>query len=456
MCSKAPKFLAFKERPKEGVRLLVKRNVEAMVKSALEDIATWSLNSEVRYTFLLQLYSIILCCEDGIVPFTGKITSTLYRFVADEDKKMSSVACEIAYALGFYSTPEVFVPIFINDFQQKEESTEENAPSTQITRCAILVLLEELKGTVSEDIAKHVGTLIDAIDREIPNLDPTLIPALLLLVHKLVEATGEGCKEFRPLFFRLVLSLGGVCDLKEAKDFVSGIMEKLSVNCGLKDAHELFSNELESALEEYKKTYKTWDKNSLERFAFDALVRNSNTAIADHWENITEIISACIDVKKDYELRFDTLKLIEHLIESEEAQSSIEPHATYILDKILLPSCMWKPGKPVAKIRKAAITCVIKMLERNQVDRKELCARFKEIMNSLKSCLDDDWADDLRFAACAFVKYLLSYLVAEIQSKVVAESRFCAGCDIRAAAEVFGCQARFYQNCNVQGIRGLL
>eukprot|EP00826_Nyctotherus_ovalis_P002571 TRINITY_DN10518_c0_g1_i21.p1 TRINITY_DN10518_c0_g1~~TRINITY_DN10518_c0_g1_i21.p1 ORF type:complete len:376 (+),score=54.97 TRINITY_DN10518_c0_g1_i21:1076-2203(+) len=279
MCSKAPKFLAFKERPKEGVRLLVKRNVEAMVKSALEDIATWSLNSEVRYTFLLQLYSIILCCEDGIVPFTGKITSTLYRFVADEDKKMSSVACEIAYALGFYSTPEVFVPIFINDFQQKEESTEENAPSTQITRCAILVLLEELKGTVSEDIAKHVGTLIDAIDREIPNLDPTLIPALLLLVHKLVEATGEGCKEFRPLFFRLVLSLGGVCDLKEAKDFVSGIMEKLSVNCGLKDAHELFSNELESALEEYKKTYKTWDKNSLERFAFDALVRNSNTAV---------------------------------------------------------------------------------------------------------------------------------------------------------------------------------
>lgn len=128
-------------------------------------------------------------------------------------------------------------------------------------------------------------------------------------------------------------------------------------------------------------------------------------------------------MKKDYELRFDTLKLTEHLVESEETQSSIKPHATPILDKILLPSCIWKPGKPVAKIRKAAITCVIKMLERQQVDGKELCARFKEIVGSLKSCLDDDWADDLRFASCAFVKHLLSYLGTEIQSKVAAESR---------------------------------
>jgi len=279
MCTKAPNFLAFKSRPSEGVRFLVKLNTEAMIKSTLEDISTWSLNNEIRYTFLTQLYSIILCCEDNVTPYVGKIISTLYRFVANEDKKLSSIACDIAYALGFYSTPDSFVPIFINDFQQKGEANVDNIPLKQVTRCAIIVLLEELKGTASEDIVKHVGVLIETIEKEIPNLDPSLIPVLLLLAHKLVEATAGKCKEFRSQFFHLILNLGGVCDLKESKSFVSATMEKLSVNCGLKDSCELFSQELQNALEEYKKTYKTWEKHSLERFAFDSLVRNANNAV---------------------------------------------------------------------------------------------------------------------------------------------------------------------------------
>jgi len=108
---------------------------------------------------------------------------------------------------------------------------------------------------------------------------------------------------------------------------------------------------------------------------------------------------------------------MEHLIESEEAQASIKSHSMSILEKILLPSCAWKPGKPVTKIRKAAITCIIKMIEQHQVDKKELYKKFKDIINSLKNCLDDDWADDLRFASSAFIKYLLNYLSEEIQSK---------------------------------------
>lgn len=44
------------------------------------------------------------------------------------------------------------------------------------------------------------------------------------------------------------------------------------------------------------------------------LVRRADTAVVDYWDNILEIIAACIDHDKDYELRMDMLSLIEHLL----------------------------------------------------------------------------------------------------------------------------------------------
>ena len=35
---------------------------------------------------------------------------------------------------------------------------------------------------------------------------------------------------------------------------------------------------------------------------------------------------------------------------------------------------------------------------------------LKEIVNQLKSCLDDEWANDLRFAALVFLRHLIQYL----------------------------------------------
>ena len=136
----------------------------------------------------------------------------LYRFVSDEDKKVESIASDIAYALGFYSSPDAFIPVFANDFQQREETDSENVPLKMVRRNAILILIEELKGTEREELLKHVNVLIDVINTEIPNLDSSLIPPLLLVCYNLVETMSEDCKHFRNQFFRLILNIGGIGD----------------------------------------------------------------------------------------------------------------------------------------------------------------------------------------------------------------------------------------------------
>lgn len=82
----------------------------------------------------------------------------------------------------------------------------------------------------------------------------------------------------------------------------------------MEDASDLFSCELQSLIIEMKEDYENWTRNTPERFIFDMLVRRSQTAVVDYWEEILEIIAMNIDHSKDVELRFDMLSLVEHLL----------------------------------------------------------------------------------------------------------------------------------------------
>lgn len=77
---------------------------------------------------------------------------------------------------------------------------------------------------------------------------------------------------------------------------------------------------------------------------------------------------------------------------------------------ILIPSTVWKVGKPNVKIRKAAVICMIRLLEFKLIDKEKLYASFKDIMAVLKNCIDDDWANDLRFTSVVLIKKMIEYL----------------------------------------------
>lgn len=52
----------------------------------------------------------------------------------------------------------------------------------------------------------------------------------------------------------------------------------------------------------------------------------------------------------------------------------------------------------------------MKLLEQKLIETEKLQPMFKEIINNFKSCLDDEWANEIRFAALIFIKNLISYL----------------------------------------------
>ena len=159
-----------------------------------------------------------------------------------------------------------------------------------------------------------------------------------------------------------------------------------------------------------KDDFENWNRNSSERFIFDMLVRRADTAVVDYWDQILEIIAANVDPdNKDYELRLDMLSLIEHLLQQPNLHSTIIFYTEIIIKLILLPSTEWRAGIPNVSIRKGAVICLMKLLEQKLIEKEKLQPMFKEIINKFKSLLDDEWANEIRFAALIFIKNLISY-----------------------------------------------
>lgn len=89
----------------------------------------------------------------------------------------------------------------------------------------------------------------------------------------------------------------------------------LAKNCGYDEGADLFSVELSQLIEEMQESYESWNKYTPERFIFEMLVRRSNTALIDKFEDILQIIAANVENDKEYELRMDMLALVEFLLE---------------------------------------------------------------------------------------------------------------------------------------------
>ena len=104
------------------------------------------------------------------------------------------------------------------------------------------------------------------------------------------------------------------------------------------------------------------------------------------------------------------LVLLDELIELPAAQHTVPFYSEKLLRKVLIQCCVWKAGKHNAHIRRGALICILKLLEKSLIDKEIFYKAMKDLLPVLKSCLEDEWAADLRLAACRLLKAVMQYL----------------------------------------------
>lgn len=109
----------------------------------------------------------------------------------------------------------------------------------------------------------------------------------------------------------------------------------------------------------------------------------------------------------------DMLALLEHLLNQKVLHNTLEFYSEIVLKMILFPTLCWKSGSPSTKIRKAGLVCFMRLIDQNLIPPAKLYANFKETTTKIKGCMDDDWCNDLRFAATIAMRKFLSYTSTE-------------------------------------------
>ena len=129
-------------------------------------------------------------------------------------------------------------------------------------------------------------------------------------------------------------------------------------------------------LKEMKEDYDSWNKHTPQRFIFDMLVRRSNTAVVDFWDEILEIIATCVDQGRDFELRMDMLSLVEHFLKTESLHSTIVFYSEIIVKMIIIPCLKWSVGIPANSIRKAAVVCMMTLINNGLIESVKMHQNF--------------------------------------------------------------------------------
>lgn len=372
----------------------------------------FSLKPHLKEKVLNQLYSLTVCVEDGIKPHVEQIlTRVVYKNILDEEAGIANRVLKITELLGLYVPMDFILPKIIAHLTDSESKSVPLFVSSCLTAFSAVITYSSIR--FADQFENNVDSLLALIVKSdyLQSENADVLARTLKVTHNIVFAGGkESCKNRQHVLFKILLQLGSCPTIEDLRPQVDETLQLLAKNCSLEDASDLFSIELASLLDEMKEDYENWSRNTPERFIFDMLVRRSQTAVVDYWESILEIIATNTDHGKDYELRVDMLSLIEHFLLEESLHSTIVFYSEIIVKLILLPATEWRVGAPNVKIRKAAIICLIKLTETKLIDPAKLKDYFSEICKKMSSCLDDDWGNDLRFAAVVFLRKLLVFL----------------------------------------------
>ena len=105
----------FLENPGEGTRYIVNRYTKELVEAIFKDLNEFALKTHLKEKTLCQLYTLIVCVEDGIKPYTERILKNLvYKMILDEEPEIAKRTYKIAELLGLYVDTDFIVPMMIS------------------------------------------------------------------------------------------------------------------------------------------------------------------------------------------------------------------------------------------------------------------------------------------------------------------------------------------------------
>lgn len=438
----------------EDGKFIIKDFSMSLINIVLSQIKDFTQSNYQRIKSTAVLKYIIEATHNHLQDETENILYVLYKNSDHEEKEVVENIKDISNKIGVYFNMDTVIPTICRHVLDNDIKN-----NTQVISNRLLVfsnLLLCVKDISINNIKLITNTLKDLDVYQLLTNDYTgnLVYVYVFNIYSNIvnylkyyknntnntSSMLSIIRDFHEeLFYQLLLLSSAPLLPLEERQKAPLILINLSKVCGFNNINDLYSLELSFLLEKFNSSHKSWRRNTADRFAFDAFVKNAGEAIdsdtGDNWIKILEIISDCTESNKDIELRMDMLVLTDKLIEDgntinnktnlddnnndianitnnqQEALnsfSSISFFSEFIIEEVLLPASLWKAQRPNNNIRKIAIVCLIKLYKYDLVKEQNTTVKFfNSYISMLKSASDDDWDCELRNLSIQFIQILL-------------------------------------------------
>ena len=183
---------------------------------------------------------------------------------------------KITELLGLYIPTEYLIPMIVSHLNDQE--AKQVPMFVQSCLMALSCVIINSSVNFAEQFDAQVDQLLDLIISsdylQSENVD--VLARTAIVTHNIVYAGGAlSCKPRQHNLFKILLQLGSSPLLEMQRAQVNGTLNLLAKHCGMEEASDLFSSELESLIREMKEDYENWTRGSPQRFIFDLLVRRS-------------------------------------------------------------------------------------------------------------------------------------------------------------------------------------
>ena len=85
----------------------------------------------------------------------------------------------------------------------------------------------------------------------------------------------------------------------------------------------------------------------------------------------------------------------------------LKPFSRQILVDVLKAAASWKAGAAHMKIRKASMLCLTTSLKAQIYKAEDFIDNWNEVFAPIKSCLEEDWDEEVRWRTCDVMENLL-------------------------------------------------
>jgi hypothetical protein len=260
---------------KSGTNYMIQRNLQTLLNILLEQISDFKQSTPQKVKSFVSLSFIIEHCGELIEPdfFTrnGGIFYCIYKYLTSEEVLIKKCE-ECSSIIGKHTNPDILIPLIIKSINEIEVGSSLETLYVRIRFLAnYLSQLENLSLENGQTILKCLSNL-DVFNMQTFQYTQQLLYSYAGVYTSLINCLKEHCATVHDSLFFPLLLLVSHPDIIDIRNEITQTMNNISRNVKM-SLEALYSFEIGNILERFKLSYKTWNKNSSDRFAFDIYVK---------------------------------------------------------------------------------------------------------------------------------------------------------------------------------------